>query len=92
LLQEIKKMQPKESGALKGRGGPPPTLETRKTAATDAGMSTDQAKTAIRVSNVPQELFNDQVESDTPPTITRLAELCHNYEKPAPGSAPGRVV
>lgn len=51
-----------------------PIVETRKTAAEDAGMSKRQAVTAIRVANVPQETFVDQVESDNPPTITKLAE------------------
>jgi len=47
------------------RAGAHPKL-TRKQAATDAGLSEYQRKTAIRVANVPEETFEKQVESDTP--------------------------
>lgn len=48
--------------------------ETRKEAADEAGLSKKQAVTAIRVANVPEETFTEQIESDTPPTITSLAQ------------------
>ena len=73
LLKEIEKMGPKESGAMQGRGSSSPT-SPRKQAASDAGLSPDQAKQSIRVANVPEELFETQIESDSPPTITNLAE------------------
>jgi predicted TPR repeat methyltransferase len=73
LLKEIEKMGPKESGAMKGRGDSSPT-SPRKQAAADAGLSPDQAKESIRVANVPEESFEEQLESDSPPTITNLAE------------------
>lgn len=49
-------------------------VETRKEIAADAGMSSHQAKQAIRVANVPVEKFEAQVESAKPPTISQLAQ------------------
>lgn len=46
---------------------------TRTDAARDAGISPYQAKTAIRVANV--ENFDELIESDSPPTTTKLAEM-----------------
>lgn len=46
----------------------------RKSAAEAAGLSERQRKTALRVANVPSSDFEAAVESDNPPTITRLAE------------------
>lgn len=37
-------------------------------------MSSDQAKQAIRVANVPEADFEEQLESESPPTIESLAE------------------
>lgn len=47
---------------------------TRTDAARQAGMSERQQVTAIRVANVPADEFERQVESDNPPTVTKLAE------------------
>jgi len=47
---------------------------TRESAATDAGLSEHQRKTALRVANVDEKSFTAQVESDSPPTVTQLAE------------------
>ena len=68
LLKEIEKA----TGAHL-KSAPAVTL-SRSEAATEAGLSKRQAVTAIRVANVPNEIFVDQVESETPPTITKLAE------------------
>jgi hypothetical protein len=46
----------------------------RAAAATDAGLSEHQRKTALRVANVPEQDFEREVESDTPPTLEALAE------------------
>jgi len=54
---------------------------TRGSAAADAGLSEHQAKTAVRVANVPADEFEKAVESDTPPTVTKLAEM---GKKPRP--------
>ncbi|MBY8974639.1 hypothetical protein KHP62_02400 [Rhodobacteraceae bacterium NNCM2] len=43
---------------------------TRKQAAADAGMSHDQANTALRIANVPEDDFEAQVESEKPPTLS----------------------
>lgn len=45
---------------------------TRESAASDAGLSEHQRKTALRVASV--NGFDEQIESDNPPTITALAE------------------
>jgi len=50
-----------------------PKVLTRKDAGHNAGLSDRQIKDAIRVANVPEESFEDQVESDDPPTVTALA-------------------
>jgi hypothetical protein len=43
-------------------------------AAESAGLSKDQAVTAIRVANVPDDEFELAIESDDPPTVTELAK------------------
>lgn len=43
----------------------------RKQAAADAGMSDHQRKQALRVANVPEDDFERQTESDSPPTVTK---------------------
>ena len=71
LLKEIEK----GSGKNHGEKGRVPALSyTRKQAAANAGLSPAQAKDSIRVANVPEESFEAQLESDSPPTITNLAE------------------
>ncbi len=40
----------------------------------EAGLSERQQKTAVRISNVSEADFERQVESDSPPTVTALAE------------------
>lgn len=47
---------------------------SRKQAAEEAGLSKRQKDTVIRVATVPEEEFESQVESDSPPTVTALAE------------------
>lgn len=56
----------------------------RTDAARDAGFSSHQAKQAVRVANVPDEDFEAQVESDTPPTLTQLASQGITKPKPTP--------
>ena len=55
-------------------GGGSPQL-SRKQAAEDAGLSDDQRKNALRVASIPESEFAKLVESDSPPTITKLAEI-----------------
>jgi hypothetical protein len=51
-----------------------PTSKGRFAAGKEAGLSKDQAVTALRVHNVPRDEFEAAVESDNPPTVTALAE------------------
>jgi hypothetical protein len=65
---------------------------SRKQAAKQAGLSKYQKDTAIQVANVPSEEFEAQVESDSPPTVTALAEQgthkkpLHDLEGPFAGT------
>lgn len=47
---------------------------SRSEAAAEAGLSERQRNTALRVANIPEQSFSEQVESDSPPTVTALAE------------------
>lgn len=70
LLTEIKQAR----GANQNiRGGTPPKV-TRTSVARAAGLSDDQRKQALRVAKVPEQEFEEAVESDDPPTVTELAE------------------
>ena len=60
---------------------------TQAQAGAEAGMSSHQVKQAIRVANVPKEEFEQLVEGDNPPTISRLAEL-GTRARPAPERPP----
>lgn len=71
LLKEIEKGHGKHWESKRDAADP---SISRKAAAEDAGLSARQAKTMIRVANVPQETFTEQIERDTPPTITSLAQ------------------
>lgn len=46
---------------------------TRTQAATDAGLSERQRKTALRVASIPRDQFDAAVESASPPTLSNLA-------------------
>jgi hypothetical protein len=71
LLREIEPAP----GANQNIGeGARPKVQTRKDAATAAGLSEYQRKTALRVANVPPKEFEEAIESDNPPTVTALAE------------------
>jgi hypothetical protein len=52
-------------------------------AATEAGLSSRQQKTAVRVANVPARSFEKQIESDDPPSVPVLAEQ-GKRERPKP--------
>lgn len=80
---ELLKQIPRGDEATRfGRdGGDPPV--TRARAAAEAGLSERQRKTALRVANVPEADFERQVEGESPPTVTRLAEYGKKAPKPA---------
>ncbi len=65
----LKQVEPAQ-GARTDLGSPP----TRSQAATEAGLSERQRKTALRVATIPEPEFTAAVDSADPPTITRLAE------------------
>lgn len=48
---------------------------SQRDAAEQAGMSKRQQVTAVRVANVPAETFEQHVESEAPPTVTKLADM-----------------
>lgn len=52
-----------------------PTKLSQREVARAAGMSKDQQVTAVRLANVPPAKFDELVESDDPPTVTKLAEM-----------------
>lgn len=76
LLKRIEANQggrpPKETRTAAG------TSFTRTQAASDAGLSKRQKDTALRVANIPDQEFEELIESDNPPTVTALAELGKN--------------
>jgi len=55
------------------RGNGAGTSDTQRSAARAAGMSKRQEVTAVRVANVPHADFERAVESESPPTVTKLA-------------------
>ncbi len=55
----------------------------RDQAAKEAGLSRGQKIDALRVARIPAETFEQAVESERPPTVTKLAEL-GTRKKPAP--------
>jgi hypothetical protein len=55
----------------RGRRGPP----TRGQVARAGGLSRGQMRAALQVSQVPAEAFEIAVESEAPPTVTRLAAM-----------------
>jgi len=58
------------------------TGPSQRTMAGAAGISERQAKTAVRVANIPEADFTAAVESETPPTVTTLAAM---GKRPSPG-------
>jgi hypothetical protein len=48
---------------------------SRKEAAQQAGLSERQPVTSVRVANIPADMFESLIESDNPPTVTKLAEI-----------------
>lgn len=48
---------------------------TQRQAAEGAGISERQRVTAVRVANVPADTFEQHVESEAPPTVTKLADM-----------------
>jgi hypothetical protein len=73
-MGELIKTIPPAQGAnltAAGRAGAVPI--SRRSAATQAGISERQRKTALRIASIPEADFEAAVESDDPPTITEMA-------------------
>lgn len=68
-------------GEIEPQAGDHPRL-TREQAATEAGLSEHQRKTALRVNNVPRDQFEMMVESDKPPSIEQLADMGKKKREP----------
>lgn len=66
----LKQVEPSKGGQPTHDGGG----ISRTKAAADAGLSERQKVTALRVASIPDADFDSQVESDDPPTVSRLAE------------------
>jgi hypothetical protein len=81
LLQEIAAATPGPKAKNSGRA--PIPNSGRFAAAENAGLSRHQAKTAIRVANIPGDVFEGLVESEDPPTVTELADF-GTARKPKP--------
>ena len=75
LLKQIERA--KNQCDAKAADGP----SSRSHAASEAGMSDRQKKTALRVASVPADDFEAMVESQTPPTVTALAAFFQSVSK-----------
>lgn len=71
---ELLKQIPSGQGSRNQHGELHDGTVTRQDAADQAGISERQKVTALRVASVPADKFELQVESDSPPTITQLAD------------------
>jgi hypothetical protein len=71
----LKQIIPKHGANQNIKDGGDPNVITRTQAADDAGLSERQRKNALRVASVPEDEFTAMVESDNPPTVTKLAEI-----------------
>ena len=80
--QLLKEMEGRKGGDRKSNGGRPP-VDSRKAAGDAAGLSDHQRKQALRIATISEESFNEQIDSDIPPTLTELAVQGTN-KKPVP--------
>ena len=82
LLQQVEAKHIGRPPKINREGAHP--IYSRTHAASDAGLSEHQRKTALRVANVPEVEFEEAVESDDPPTVSKLAD---RGRKPQPKAA-----
>lgn len=75
LLKEIEVKKFKGNQHTEVRDGTGPHQITREKLASEAGLSERQQKTAVRVANIPEEEFDQLIEQDKPPTLTKLAAI-----------------
>ena len=89
LLREIEPARGGDRGnQYRQRDGADP-LPSRKSAADAAGLSERQRKTALSVATLPQDQFEQAIESDNPPTVTELSEMAHAHARAQRPAAPG---
>jgi hypothetical protein len=70
----LRQIAPKSDPGRPSKNGADADPISRTQAATDAGLSRGQKRTALRVANVADGPFETAVESDDPPTVTALAQ------------------
>jgi hypothetical protein len=80
VLDEIEPAANQHDARARDGAGP----SSRSEAATAAGLSPHQRRTALRVAAVPPDQFEKLVDSEHPPTITKLAELGTGTKPQAP--------
>ena len=83
----LKQIEPAHGANQNIRDGAVPNV-SRKQAATAAGLSERQRKTALRVASVPEPQFIAVVESENPPTVSKLAEIGTQKREPPPAPRP----
>jgi hypothetical protein len=71
-------------GSTRNKGTDGTVQTSRYGAARDAGLSERQTRTAVNVANVPDDDFEQAVEGDDPPTVTKLAERGRQPRDPQP--------
>ena len=81
---ELLKQVPSGQGSKNQFGELRDGTVTRLEAAQNAGLSERQKVTAMRVANVAGPVFEAMIESDSPPTVTRLAQLGIDAHPPRP--------
>jgi len=69
----LKQIEPGQGARDGKRGEGDHTPLRREDAAREAGMSKHQQVQATRVANIPEDEFEEQIESDKPPTVSQLA-------------------
>lgn len=82
---ELLKQVPSGQGSKNQHGQLRDGAATRQKAAEDAGLSERQRVTALRLATIPTPKFEAFLESDSPPTVTELAELGRSKNTQPPG-------
>lgn len=82
----LKQIEPQDKGGDRktDHGAGNHTVMSRADAAREAGMSKHQQMQAVRVANVPEDDFEEQVESPNPPTLSQLASQGTQKRQPEP--------
>lgn len=84
LLKQIEPATGKNNQHVQVKEAGDRLLHSRTDAAREAGMSPHQAKQAVRVANVSEDDFEEQVESPNPPTLSQLASQGTQKRQPEP--------